>query len=66
MLTNSPLNEHRMQFHKLFKEGIRTGSITGSQHFKTNVVKLNQLGLTLSLETGCRLSQRGEDLLRRP
>jgi len=55
-----------MQFHKLFKEGIRTGSITGSQHFKTNVVKLNQLGLTLSLETGCRLSQRGEDLLRHP
>ena len=37
-----------------------------TQPFKTNVVKLKQLGLTISLETGCPLSQRGDDLLRRP
>ncbi len=33
--------------------------------FKSNVRKLKQLGLTISLETGYRLSQRGEDLSRK-
>ncbi|MCZ6856241.1 MAG: hypothetical protein O7G86_20185 [Gammaproteobacteria bacterium] len=31
--------------------------------FKTNVRKLKQLGLTISLETGYQLAKRGEDLL---
>ncbi len=36
-----------------------------TQPFKSNVRKLKKLGLTESLETGYRLSQRGEDLLRK-
>ena len=36
-----------------------------TQPFKSNVRKLKQLGLTQSLETGYRLSKRGEDLLRK-
>ncbi len=36
-----------------------------TQPFKSNVRKLKQLGLTESLETGYRLSQRGEDLLKK-
>ena len=36
-----------------------------TQPFKTGVRKLKALGLTISLETGYRLSPRGEAFLRR-
>jgi hypothetical protein len=37
-----------------------------TQHFKTDVRKLKNLGLTLSLRVGYRLSPRGEAYLRQP
>ena len=49
--------------------GVRAGdlcSLVGQEkeRFKLNVRKLKNLGLTESLETGYRLSPRGEALLR--
>ncbi len=50
------------------QSGIRAARLAAqigweTQHFKSNVRKLKQLGLTMSLETGYQLSQRGKDLL---
>lgn len=49
--------------------GVRAGDLCGlvgqeKERFKLNVRKLKNLGLTESLETGYRLSPRGEALLR--